>query len=147
MLRRVLAVLMGGASGACGFAALGVALYAPVQTQAAALLFGGFGFASGALCALLPSLRRRLPTHRHAELPGTALADLVRATLATSAAAEQPARSGTAANRRPAEAAAAALAAAAATAASPNTAGNKVTATTAVAAVDNRRFASSSFGA
>ena len=145
MLRRMLAVWMGGASGACGFAALGVALYAPLQTQAAAMLFGGFGFAMGALCALLPSLRRRLPAHRHAELPGPALAGLVRATLATSAAAEQPARSGTAADRRPAEVAAAALAAAA-TAASTTTP-VKATPLAASAAAGNRRFASSSFGA
>ena len=144
MLRRVLSVLIGGASGACGFAALGVALYAPEQTQAAALLFGGFGFAPGALCALLPSLRRRLPSHRHAELPGPALAGMVRATLA-SAAAEQPARSGTAASRRIAEASVAALASAAVTP-SPNTA-VRATAPAAVAAVDARRFASSSFGA
>ena len=144
MLRRGLAVLMGGASGACGFAALGVALYAPMQAQAAAQLFAGFGFASGALCALLPSLRRRLPTHRHAELPGPALAGMVRATLA-SAATERPARSGTAAQRRPAEAAAAALAAAAVTT-SPD-AVLKSTATAAIDPVDNRRYASSSFGA
>ena len=143
MLRRVLAVLMGGASGACGFAALGVALYAPVQAQSAAQLFAGFGFASGALCALLPSLRRRLATHRHAELPGTALAGMVRATLA-SAAAEQPARSGTAAQRRPAEAAAAALAAAA-VAAAPK-AVLKPTAAAVVDPVDARHFASSNFG-
>ena len=144
MLRRVLAVLMGGASGACGFAALGVALYASMQAQTAALLFAGFGFASGALCALLPSLRRRLATHRHAELPGPALAGMVRATLA-GAAAEQPARSGSTAQRRPAEAAAAALAAAADTA-SPD-AVLKPAAPAAIDPVDARRFANSSFGA
>ena len=139
MLRPVLAVLMGGASGACGFAALGVALYAPTQAQAAAELFAGFGFASGALCALLTPFRRRLAAHRHAELAG-----MVRATLA-SAAAEQPARSGTAAQRRPTEAAAAALAAAAVTT-SPD-AVLKPTAPAAIEPVDARRFASSSFGA
>ena len=132
MLRRALVVLIGGASGACGFAALGLALYSQGPSQAAALLFGCFGFASGALCALLPSLRRRLPSHRHAELPGPALVGMVRATLA-SAAAERPARSSTAANRRPAGAAAAAA--------------EPIAAPAAIAAVDARRFASSSFGA
>ena len=145
MLRRVLSVLISGASGACGFAALGVALYAQGPSQAAALLFGGFGFASGALCALLPSLRRRLPSHRHAELPGPALVGMVRATLASAAAAERPARSGTAANRRPAKAAATTLAAAAATASANTAAGAAAPAV--IVAVDARRFASSSFGA
>lgn len=144
MLRPVLAVLLGGASGACGFAALGVALYAPTQAQVAAELFAGFGFASGALCALLTPFRRRLAAQRHAELPGPALAGMVRATLA-SAAAEQPARSSTAAQRRPAEAAAAALAAAAVTS-SPDAA-LKPAAPAAIEPVDARRFASSSFGA
>ena len=144
MLRRVLAVVIGGASGACGFAALGVALYAPAQAQAASQLFAGFGFASGALCALLPSLRRRLAAHHHAALPGPALAGMVRATR-DSAAAERPARLGTAAQRRPAKAAVAALAAAAVSAL-PDVV-LKPTAPAVIDPVDARRFANSSFGA
>ena len=110
MVRRVrgqaLMVLLGGASGACGFAALGLALYATGQPLAAATMFGAFGFAVGALCVLLTPLQQRLPAQRHADLPGSALAGMVRATLAE-AAAGRGNRSGSAADRRPAEAAAA----------------------------------------
>lgn len=144
MLRRVLSVLMGGASGACGFAALGVALYAQGPSRLAALLFGGFGFVCGAWCALLPSLRRRLPSQRHAELPDAARAGLVQAALA-SAAAGQPERSDTAIDRRPAEVTAAALAAAAVTSLPDTTI--KAAAPDVVAKVGARRFAGSSFDA
>lgn len=161
MLRRawgqaLLLLLLGGASGACGFAALGLALYATGQPQAAATLFGAFGFAVGALCGLVTPLRHRLPAQRHADLPGDALAGMVRATLAQ-AAAERDARPGSAADRRPAGVATAALALAAAPgpadhpgplgvpAAAP---ASTATAAMAPAATGNRRqFASSAFGA
>jgi len=112
LLGPAVSVLLGGASGACGFAALGLALYANRQPLAAATLFGAFGFAVGALCVLLTPLRQRLPAQRPADLQGEALASMVRATLAL-AAAERGARSGSPADRRPAEVAAAALALAA----------------------------------
>ena len=128
-------LLLGGASGACGFAALGLALYATAQPLAAATVFGAFGFAVGALCVLLTPLQQRLPAQRHADLPGDALAGMVRATLAQ-AAAELCNRSGSAADRRPAEAPLA-------LAGSPVTAPAPVP----VPSGTGRQFASSAFGA
>ncbi len=158
MLRRVLAsalsVLLGGVSGACGFAALGLSLYAATQPLAAAALFGAFGFAVGALCVLLTPLRQRLPAQRQADLPADALASMVRATLAQ-AAAERSARPGSAADRRPAELAAAALALAASRGAAdsagpvgvPATAPTPTPLPASVPADKRRQFASSAFGA
>ena len=141
MVRRVraqaLMLLLGGASGACGFAALGLALYATGQPLAAATVFGAFGFAVGALCVLLTPLQQRLPAQRQADLPGDALAGMVRATLAQ-AAAELGNRSGSAADRRPAEAPLA-LAGSPATAPAP--------VPVPVPSGTGRQFASSAFGA
>jgi hypothetical protein len=113
MLRRMsqpaLSVLLGGGSGACGFAALGLALYASGPALAGATVFGVFGFAVGALCTVLTPLRQGLPVQRQADLPADALASMVRATLAQ-ATAERGARTGSAADRQPAELAAATLA-------------------------------------
>lgn len=138
----VLLVLLGGASGACGFAALGLALYAAAQPLAAASLFAAFGFAVGLLCALLTPLRQQLPAQRQAELSGDALASMVRATLAQ-ASAERGARSGSAADRRPADVAAAALALAAV----PAAVAVAAPAPAPAAASARRQFASSAFGA
>ena len=124
-------VLLGGASGACGFAAVGLALYATGQSMAAAVVFGAFGFAVGALCVLLTPLQQRVPARRHADLPSDALAGMVRATLAE-AAVDCGNRSGSAADRRPAEAP---LALAGSPAPAPAPAGG------------GRQFASSAFGA
>lgn len=124
-------VLLGGTSGACGFAAVGLALYATGQSLAAAAVFGAFGFAVGALCVLLTPLQQRVPSWRHADLSGDALAGMVRATLAQ-AAAELGNRAGSAADRRPAEAP---LALAGSPAPAPAPAGGQ------------RQFASSAFGA
>ena len=113
MLRRALSVLVGGLSCACGFAALGVALYAQGSaTAAAAALFGASGFGVGVLCAALTPWRDPPPAQRTVALSRDALASLLRATLA-SAASERAARPGSAADRRPAATAAEALARAA----------------------------------
>lgn len=116
MLRLVANLLLGGASSACGFAAVAVALYAgsPVQDSAAAL-FAGFGFVAGLLCGGLHAVFDGLPVQPAAAMPPEALASLVRATLA-SAVAERAPRVGSAADRRPtpAQLATAALADAAA---------------------------------
>ena len=116
-LRLVANLLLGGASGGCGFAALGVALYAGSPAQAsAAVLFAGFGFVAGLMCGGLHAVFEGLPTPPAATMPAEVLASLVRATLA-SAVAERAPRSGSAADRRPSPAqwARAALADAAAT--------------------------------
>ena len=113
-------LLLGGASGACGLAAAGVALYAggPAQASAAAL-FAGVGFVAGLLCGGLHAVFEGVPAQPAAALPAQALAGLVRATLAT-AIAERAPRSGSAADRHstptptPTQLASAALAGAAA---------------------------------
>ena len=124
MVRLLANLLLGGASGACGLAAVGVALYAggPAQASAAAL-FAGFGFVAGLLCGGLHAVFKGLPAQPAAVMPPQALAGLVRATLAT-AITERAPRSGSAADPRPTPAqwASAALAGAAATSmAAPNT--------------------------
>lgn len=165
MVRLLGNLLLGAASGACGLAAVGVALYAggPAQSAAAAL-FAGFGFVAGLLCGGLHVVFEGLPAQPAALMPPQALASLVRATLATEIAERAP-RAGSAAARRPTpdQLASAALAGAAATSiAAPMT----TPTTAAVAAlarpspvvapmagvapprpVDQRRFASSEFGA
>lgn len=56
------ALLVSGASTACGFAAIGVALYPhPTQMAAAATLFAGFGFVTGAVRMALPMAFDHLP--------------------------------------------------------------------------------------
>ena len=99
MVRLLANLLLGGASGACGLAAVGVALYAggPVQASAAAL-FAGVGFVAGLLCGGLHAVFEGVPAQPAAALPAQALAGLVRATLATEIAERAP-RSGSAADR------------------------------------------------
>jgi hypothetical protein len=160
MLRWVANLLLGGASGACGLAAAGTALYAgsPAQASAAAL-FAGFGFVAGLLCGGLHAVFDGLPSRPAAALPPEALASLVRATLATATAtatAERAPRSGSAADRRPspaqvastalADAAARSMSAAAAPAA-PAVPAASVASAVPQPPVDQRRFASSEFGA
>jgi hypothetical protein len=102
MMRPLLAVLTGGASSACGLAAVGLALYGQGPSAlAAASLFGVVGFVAGLVCGSLHLAMQRQPSHPQAPaaLPPQALADLVRATLA-SAAAERSPRAGSAADRR-----------------------------------------------
>lgn len=62
MVRLASSVLLGGASAACGFAAIGVALYAGSPAQAAAVtLFAGIGFGAGVLCGCLHAVFDGLP--------------------------------------------------------------------------------------
>lgn len=101
MLRLVLALAMGGASGACAVAAFGWVLYgqnaAPVP---AVQIFAAYGFLSGLACGALHLHFQGRPAAAPEPLSSEALAALVRATLA-SAAAERQARPGSAADRRP----------------------------------------------
>ena len=130
MLRLVANLLLGGASSACGFAAVAVALYAGNPAQAAAaVLFASVGLVAGLLCGGLHAVFDGLPVQPVAAMRPEALASLVRATLA-SAVAERAPRSGSAADRQPTPAqwAAAALADAAAT--SPGNASADTLATT-----------------
>lgn len=101
MLRLAAHLLLGGASSACGFAAVAVALYAgsPAQVSAVALL-AGFGFVTGLACGGLHAVIDGLPAQPAAAMPPAAVASLVRATLA-SAVAERASRAGSAADRRP----------------------------------------------
>ena len=176
MVRLLGNLLLGAASGACGLAAVGVALYAggPAQSAAAAL-FAGFGFVAGLLCGGLHVVFEGLPAQPAALMPPQALASLVRATLATEIAERAP-RAGSAAARRPTpdQLASAALAGAAATSmVAPSTPSSSAPTAAAAAAlawpspalarpspavapmagvapprpVDQRRFASSEFGA
>lgn len=169
VLRLAATLLLGGASGACGFAAVGFALYGsgPLQGQAA-VLFAGFGFIAGLSCGGLHAVLEGLPAQPEAPMAPEALAGLVRAALAT-AIAEQASGTGSAAARRPspAEMTSTALAGAAATSmtaaaadlptaaavpaplpasTAPAVPVDPVT-TYPVQRVDQRRFASSEFGA
>ncbi len=102
MLRLLLALLMGAASGACGFAAVGLALYAPgPHALWAAACFAAYGAAVGLGCGGLQLLVQGQPSAAPAALAPDALASLVRATLASTAAERQP-RTGSVADRRPA---------------------------------------------
>lgn len=90
MLRRWLSVLGCSASGACGFAAVGLALYGQGgPAGAAALLFGGFGAVSGLACGLLHTLAAGVPAPRAHAMPAPELARLVRGVLARAAAERQ----------------------------------------------------------
>lgn len=57
----VLPLLGAAASVACGFAALGVALYPQVQAWQAGGLYAAFGLAAGAGCGVIDMAWRRLP--------------------------------------------------------------------------------------
>lgn len=152
MLMPLWIVLLRGASAACGFAAVGLALFAQSPAApAAASLFAGFGFLAGLVCAGLHAVFDVKPAAQPAALAPQALAALVRATLA-SATAERQARTGTAADRRPtpAELATTTLAGAAASALATARfpAGDLAPVVSAVpgATRGSRRFASSEFG-
>lgn len=101
MLRTAVVLLLSGSSLACGFAGMGLALYAHGPALAAAALFGLVGFAVGLACATLQMALVGQPSRQTAPLPAPELAALVRATLA-SAAQERAARPGSAADRQPA---------------------------------------------
>ena len=160
MLRALWLAVLSAASMACGFAALGVALYAHGPTAAAAALFGSVGALAGGLCAALHLAFGSRPAPHGAALPAPALARLVRATLARAASDRQD-RPGSAADRRPAPPAVAVAVAAAAAAAAAAGAAASASAAAAAAATPAaappatrhpvpagaRRFASSAFGA
>lgn len=101
MLRLAANLMLGGASSACGFAAVAMALYAgsPAQASAVALL-AGFGLVTGLVCGGLHAVIDGLPAQPAAAMPSAALASLVRATLA-SVVAERAPRAGSAADWRP----------------------------------------------
>lgn len=138
MLRLLGSLLQGGASGACGFAALGTALYAgsPAQT-AAVLLFAGTGFGVGLLCGGLHAVYDGVPARAAPTRPTEDSAAEGRAT--------------------PAQLAAAALAGAAARSLQPGRPGTPnatgdgqgpgAVATPPASAIGPRRFASSRFEA
>ena len=148
MLRYLVVLLFSGVSLACGFAGLGLALYANGPALAAAALFGMVGFVSGLGCAVLQTAFVGRPAPQPAALPADELAALVRATLASVAQerADRTTRPGSAADRRPATGTADAAAAAAAV---------QTPVPVAVAAsrspervpAEQPRFASSAFGA
>ena len=101
MKRLWMNLLLGGASSACGFAALGVALYADSPTLShVAGLFAGIGFVAGLACGGLHAWLDGPQVPEAAALPSEALAHMVRAALASASAERQP-RSGSAADRRP----------------------------------------------
>lgn len=100
MLRLVFALFVSGASMACGFAAVGLALYAhSPSVNAAAALFGSYGFVVGLLCGGLHLVLDGLAVRAQSPLTSEEMAGLVRATLAH-AAAERKARAGSAADRK-----------------------------------------------
>lgn len=113
MLRLGLTLLLGGASSACGLAALGLLLYGQGPFGfAAAQLFAAVGFVSGLFCGGLHQLMNRRQRLHSAVLPPDALAGLVRATVAGMAASRASGnRSGAQPNTRAAAAAQAAVAA------------------------------------
>ena len=104
MLRYLVVLLFSGCSLACGFAGLGLALYAHGPALAAATLFGMVGFVSGLGCAVLQTVFVGRPAPQAAALPADELAALVRATRASVAQqrADRISRPGSAADRRPA---------------------------------------------
>ena len=104
MLRYLVVLLFSGVSMACGFAGLGLALYAHGPALAAAMLFGAVGFATGLGCAVLQTAFVGRPAPQPAALPADELAALVRATLASVAQerSDRSSRPGSAADRRPA---------------------------------------------
>lgn len=102
MARLTLALLLGAASGALGFAAVGWVLYTGSASAVfAAQWFGCFGAMVGLLCGGLHLQMDGLPQPAPAALPAHELAGMVRATLAK-AAAERQGRPGAAASPAPA---------------------------------------------
>ncbi len=101
MLRLLLALAMGGASGACALAAVGWSLYGQsLELVAAVQIFAACGFLAGLACGGLHLHFQGQPAAAPPALSSEALADLVRATL-TNAAAQRRERPGSAADRRP----------------------------------------------
>jgi hypothetical protein len=88
------ALLVSGASTACGFAAVGVALYPhPAQMAGAAALFAGFGFVTGALRMALPMAFDHLPAQARlaaGQSDGAALSPLAAMAQATLTAMQAP---------------------------------------------------------
>lgn len=102
MLKLVGMLVLGGASTACAFAAVGATLYAHSPAVAwVAQCFAAFGFAAGLACGGLQLHFHGRPAHAPAALAPDELAGLVRAAVA-SAAAMRAARPGSAADRHPA---------------------------------------------
>ncbi len=102
MLRLLLALAMGGASGACALAAVGWSLYGQSPAAVSAVqIFAAYGCLAGLACGALHLHFQGQPAAAPAALSSEALASLVRATLA-SAAAQRQARPGSAADRHPA---------------------------------------------
>ena len=94
------ALLVSGASTACGFAAVGVALYPhPAQMLGAAALFAGIGFVTGALRMALPLAFDHLPAQARLAA-GQAAADAPSPLAQMAAATWQTAQAS--ASRRPA---------------------------------------------
>lgn len=151
MTRLLYTLLLGGASGACALAALGLALYAGhPDPWAPASLFAAIGFAAGLVCNCLHLVFGGLPVQPPPAMSQQALAGMVRATLASASAERQP-RSGTAADRRPtpAELASTVLAEAAAKPAplpAPQPGAAPAPAEARPPSAEAPRFASSSFG-
>lgn len=100
MLRLVFALFVSGASMACGFAAVGLALYAhSPSVNAAAALFGSYGFVVGLLCGGLHLVLDGLAVRAQSPLTSEEMAGLVRATLAH-AVTERKTRAGSAVDRK-----------------------------------------------
>lgn len=149
MKRLALTMFMGGASAACGMAAVGLALYAQgPSAMAAAQLFGAVGFVVGLVCSGLHLARHDQTALSPATLPPEALAGLVRATLAN-AAAERAPRAGSAADRRPEPAQGPRAATTVATTSTPTSTPTAAptAAPQALPVAAARQFASSAFGA
>ena len=101
MLRLLLALAMGGASGACALAAVGWALYGQSPGLVSAVqIFAACGFLAGLACGGLHLHFQGRPAAAPAALSSQALADLVRATLAN-AATQRQSQPGSVADRRP----------------------------------------------
>lgn len=103
MTRTLLALLLGGASTACGLAAVGGVLYAGhPQLLWALQCFAGWGFAAGLVCGGLHLRAHGRPVHAPPALSTADLHALVRAAEASAKAERQArgARAGSAADRR-----------------------------------------------
>lgn len=103
MTRTLLALLLGGASAACGLAAVGGVLYAGhPQLHWALQCFAAWGFAAGLVCGGLHLRAHGQPMHASLALSTAELRSLVRAAEASAKAERQArgARAGSAADRR-----------------------------------------------
>lgn len=149
MLRYLVVLLFSGCSLACGFAGLGLALYAHGPALAAATLFGMVGFVSGLGCAVLQTAFVGRPAPQTAALPADELAALVRATLASVAQerADRTSRPGSAADRRPAAVPIPVPASVPTTTAEPAAAVASANRPPQRVPAEQARFASSAFGA